>query len=83
MLLDIGINRLITDKAATEELLRVAIIAGDTRRRSGRRRRSLGIASQTCLMKRQRMRPTPSGGRSPSVGLVGCRWVFETAFSGC
>lgn len=41
LLLDIGINRLITDKAATEELLRVAIIAGDTRRRSGRRRRSL------------------------------------------
>jgi hypothetical protein len=41
LLLDVGINRLITDKAATEELLRVAIIAGDTRRRSGRRRRSL------------------------------------------
>jgi hypothetical protein len=41
LLLDVGINRLITEKAATEELLRVAIIAGDTRRRSGRRRRSL------------------------------------------
>jgi len=41
LLIDVGINRLITEKAATEELLRVAIIAGDTRRRSGRRRRSL------------------------------------------
>jgi hypothetical protein len=41
LLVDIGIDRLITKKAATAELLRVAVIAGDTRRRSGRRRRSL------------------------------------------
>jgi DpnII restriction endonuclease/AAA domain-containing protein len=41
LLLDVGLDRLITEKAATEELLRVALIAGDTRRRSNRRRRSL------------------------------------------
>lgn len=41
LMVDVGIDRLVTSKAATEELLRVALIAGDTRRRSGRRRRGL------------------------------------------
>lgn len=41
LILDVGIERLVTSKAATEELLRVALISGDTRRRSNRRRQSL------------------------------------------
>jgi AAA domain/DpnII restriction endonuclease len=41
LLLDVGISRLITDKGATEEILRVALIAADTRRRSNRRRLTL------------------------------------------
>lgn len=41
LLLDVGVSRLITEKGATEEILRVALIAADTRRRSGRRRQTL------------------------------------------
>lgn len=65
LLLDIGINRLITDKAATEELLRVAIIAGDTRRRSGRRRRSLDDRLAVLLEK-----ATTEAGESLGKNLV-------------
>ena len=41
LLLDVGIGRLVTFRAATQELLRVALIAADTRRRSNRRRKTL------------------------------------------
>jgi hypothetical protein len=49
LMVDVGIDRLVTSKAATEELLRVALIAGDTRRRSGRRRRGLEERLDTLL----------------------------------
>lgn len=49
LMVDVGIGRLVTSKAATEELLRVALIAGDTRRRSGRRRRGLEERLDTLL----------------------------------
>ncbi len=41
LLLDVGIGRLVTFRAATQELLRVALIAADTRKRGNRRRRTL------------------------------------------